>query len=253
MRSVVRIYPGPPRFAFREAGEARRAAQAARVQSASLATVLPAETPLARARGARFKTRHWRVLPTASRSISARGCSSAGRAPALQAGGHRFEPGQLHHAFPRNSFPTEPKGTDRPWTADRASCATAPEFADGRSPGRLFIIVNTFRPRRRDASSQCTRGELRRLRTVSEREAVAHVRPGHVVRPGERRCPAARRTYHLCMTEFRASVEGHLVDALASRGDEGRGTLRKASGRWEQPLIRRCPNGETRPARVIPY
>ena len=26
------------------------------------------------------------------------GCSSAGRAPALQAGGHRFDPGQLHHA-----------------------------------------------------------------------------------------------------------------------------------------------------------
>ena len=26
-----------------------------------------------------------------------RGCSSAGRAPALQAGGHRFDPGQLHH------------------------------------------------------------------------------------------------------------------------------------------------------------
>ena len=24
------------------------------------------------------------------------GCSSAGRAPALQAGGHRFDPGQLH-------------------------------------------------------------------------------------------------------------------------------------------------------------
>ena len=26
------------------------------------------------------------------------GCSSAGRAPALQAGGHRFDPGQLHHS-----------------------------------------------------------------------------------------------------------------------------------------------------------
>ena len=25
------------------------------------------------------------------------GCSSAGRAPALQAGGHRFEPVHLHH------------------------------------------------------------------------------------------------------------------------------------------------------------
>ena len=26
-----------------------------------------------------------------------RGCSSAGRAPALQAGGHRFDPVHLHH------------------------------------------------------------------------------------------------------------------------------------------------------------
>ena len=28
---------------------------------------------------------------------SKRGCSSAGRAPALQAGGQRFDPAQLHH------------------------------------------------------------------------------------------------------------------------------------------------------------
>ena len=35
------------------------------------------------------------------------------------------------------------------------------------------------------------------------------------------------------------------MDALALRGDEGRGTLRKAVGRCEQPLIRGCPNGET--------
>ena len=31
--------------------------------------------------------------------VVARGCSSAGRAPALQAGGHRFDPGQLHQFF----------------------------------------------------------------------------------------------------------------------------------------------------------
>jgi hypothetical protein len=31
-----------------------------------------------------------------SRIDQRRGCSSAGRAPALQAGGHRFDPGQLH-------------------------------------------------------------------------------------------------------------------------------------------------------------
>ena len=35
------------------------------------------------------------------------------------------------------------------------------------------------------------------------------------------------------------------MDALASGGDEGRGRLRKASDRCEQPLIRRFPNGET--------
>ncbi len=31
--------------------------------------------------------------------VEFRGCSSAGRAPALQAGGHRFEPVHLHHSF----------------------------------------------------------------------------------------------------------------------------------------------------------
>src|SRR5258708_37492864 len=34
----------------------------------------------------------WRWLLT-----SGRGCSSVGRAPALQAGGHRFDPVHLHH------------------------------------------------------------------------------------------------------------------------------------------------------------
>jgi len=35
------------------------------------------------------------------------------------------------------------------------------------------------------------------------------------------------------------------VDALASRGDEGRGRLRKAAGRSQHPVIRGYPNGET--------
>lgn len=39
--------------------------------------------------------------------------------------------------------------------------------------------------------------------------------------------------------------EGHLVDALALGGDEGRGTLRKAMGSREQALIHGCPNGAT--------
>ena len=39
--------------------------------------------------------------------------------------------------------------------------------------------------------------------------------------------------------------KGHLVDALALRGDEGRATLRKAVGSCEEALIRGYPNGET--------
>ena len=36
------------------------------------------------------------------------------------------------------------------------------------------------------------------------------------------------------------------MNALAPGADEGRGKLRKALGRRKQPLIQRCPNGETR-------
>ena len=62
----------------------------------------------------------------------------------------------------------------------------------------------------------------------------------------------AKGLWSLCaVASVGSSVEGHLVDALALRGDEGRGTLRKAAGRGEHPLIRGSPNGETRPYWVI--
>jgi len=41
------------------------------------------------------------------------------------------------------------------------------------------------------------------------------------------------------------------VDALALRGDEGRGTLRKARGRCERSVIPGSPNGATHPERGI--
>ena len=50
------------------------------------------------------------------------------------------------------------------------------------------------------------------------------------------------------MTEFIWSRrEAQTVDALAVRGDEGRGILRKALGSWKRAMIQRCPNGGTRP------
>jgi hypothetical protein len=42
-----------------------------------------------------------------------------------------------------------------------------------------------------------------------------------------------------------SSDQAHTVDALAVRGDEGRGSLRKVPGSRQQTLIRKCPNGET--------
>ena len=47
--------------------------------------------------------------------------------------------------------------------------------------------------------------------------------------------------------------EGHLVDALALRGDEGRGTLRKARGRCERLVIPGFPNGATHRGLVPRY
>ena len=46
-----------------------------------------------------------------------------------------------------------------------------------------------------------------------------------------------------------SSDQAHTVDALAVRGDEGRGSLRKVPGSRQQTLIRKCPNGETHSAR----
>ena len=45
----------------------------------------------------------------------------------------------------------------------------------------------------------------------------------------------------------KSSYKERRVDAKAPYADEGRGKLRKASGSCKQALIRRYPNGGTRP------
>jgi hypothetical protein len=58
----------------------------------------------------------------------------------------------------------------------------------------------------------------------------------------------------VCRWEWaREATKGHLVDALALRGEEGRGTLRKARGRCERSVIPGSPNGATHPARGIVF
>ena len=49
----------------------------------------------------------------------------------------------------------------------------------------------------------------------------------------------------VCFLVF-VSVLGHMVDALASGADEGRGGCDMPRGVVNRALIRGCPNGETR-------
>jgi hypothetical protein len=69
---MVRIHPDPPGAAIAQvASQSRRAGATC--------------------------TEHVHEVPSNEEWRSERGCSSIGRAPALQAGGRRFDPVQLHH------------------------------------------------------------------------------------------------------------------------------------------------------------
>jgi hypothetical protein len=87
------------------------------------------------------------------------GLSSAGRAPALQAGGHRFDPDSLHH-----SFGVEAMGSPAAWSiylrrrvcvrtmcpapesvgwADRPFCSPSSECDTSLDDERLLLVLKT--------------------------------------------------------------------------------------------------------------
>ena len=96
MRSVVRVHFGPPPFIKALVGvksekrEFLRQERQSGLERRLLATV-------------RWTVATAVAFPQESESLAHQkqkplwGVSSAGRAPALQAGGHRFDPGTLHH------------------------------------------------------------------------------------------------------------------------------------------------------------
>ena len=113
--SVVQIYSGPPAFASLKLSHVRASAGQAGFPMATARAVPPKRAarrrPAMRYQGvgiAKCLTRDERSALTrtigflpSSRRFNARqkifrGISSAGRAPGLQPGGHRFEPGILH-------------------------------------------------------------------------------------------------------------------------------------------------------------
>ena len=104
------------------------------------------------------------------------------------------------------------------------------------------------------AASPCQRHGLRSLALLRWFCGVFAPRcGGWSLRPRRELCDGASRepagtSFVLRMVVGSQAQQEHLVDALAPRGDEGRGTLRKAAGSCEQTLIRGCPNGETHPS-----
>src|SRR5215211_1010035 len=69
-----------------------------------------------------------------------RGVSSAGRAPALQAGGHRFDPGTLHSERPcKGVFLFSATATKRGTASDLASSRSSLVSSSGRRTGRRRV------------------------------------------------------------------------------------------------------------------
>jgi hypothetical protein len=187
-----------------------------------------------------------------------RGCSSVGRAPALQAGGHRFDPVHLHHRV-EEDWGNSKRSAQRlgkkklfmapvHWTRD-ANCADCQgeeascdvTEADTSGGARLR---SAFLHRASDAGAVKAAGRG----IVSEMCLQGRI----AASGGEVRFPSREGSVAFAVgCGAQARREGHLVDALALRGDEGRGTLRKARGRCEQSLIPGSPNGATHRASGI--
>ena len=68
------------------------------------------------------------------------GCSSAGRAPALQAGGQRFDPAQLHHTFDLTLSRLCRCAPDGPARCGRRPCGLRGELA--KSWRSYWLLAN---------------------------------------------------------------------------------------------------------------
>ena len=123
------------------------------------------------------------------------GHSSAGRAPALQAGGHRFDPGWLHQ-------PLEFSKRERHLRWLRS----------------LFrLLFNNSEEARRVRFVLLSRTHL------GMRLHYLHLRRVAAMQPS---APVTAETAQAALRVIGSSEKVHVVDALATTGDEGRCSLR---------------------------
>ena len=142
------------------------------------------------------------------------GCSSVGRAPALQAGGQEFESLDLH------------------WPGSR------PPEGMRKEAVRIRTLKTAYRTKqisRHPRPYGPVKAGMYGYKLEDLRE-ILH---------GSRKVWKWRRPRGATLCAARSSRKEHRVDALALRADERRDKLRKASGRSKYPLIRRSLNGET--------
>ena len=129
------------------------------------------------------------------------GHSSAGRAPALQAGGHRFDPGWLHQPL------------------DFSNNRTARPQRE-RLRGQLFrLLFNNSEEARRVRFVTSEPGSSGyEIALFAPRLVAANASQAHSV--------IRKRTARAVLRVIGSSEKVHVVDALATTGDEGRCSLR---------------------------
>jgi hypothetical protein len=172
----------------------------------------------------------------------------------LQAGGHRFDPVHLHQRAPPPAGTAGGGGDDgrRFWGVWARRSFSGPRERAGVV---LFFRVKRELTSDRGGPSGRAREACRGVRGRVFMEWGRALAPG-----GSLPCRRRRRGWPLRAAVMSGPAdrvsgvagpgsarEGHLVDALALRGEEGRGTLRKARGRCERSVIPGSPNGATHP------
>ena len=175
-----------------------------------------------------------------------RGCSSIGRAPALQAGGRRFDPVQLHQF--------QVSGIGDQASEEAARCGTRRQEIRRQRRGRCCRLA--FLASRIGCSLTIWEGKA----SVELDESFAEAKGLSCIlalfREHKRR--EAGRRKHACsggLREQDAQLWGQATKCMwwmpwRSQAMKDVAACEKLRGAGKRALIRRYPNGETRPARV---
>ena len=169
---------------------------------------------------------------------SCRGCSSVGRAPALQAGGHRFDPVHLHQFRKERAHRYEERGSCLICVPERSQASHGVCFwSFGQSDSVVFDVRLFFN---KTEEVKRTRRSIVVCWVRLYRPDLPRVLGGWVSQTPVTQCSALWDQATKCMwwMPWRSQAMKDVAACVKPRGA------------GKRALIRGCPNGETRPARV---